>query len=85
MRDQILRSAISVPSNIAEGAERGSVKDFIRFLHYSKGSCAELRTQIYLSSKMELILKEDAQHLAKHATTISKKLQSLISSLEHRI
>ncbi len=81
MRDQILRSAISVPSNIAEGAERGSAKDFIRFLHYAKGSCAELRTQIYLSTRMGLILPEDATPLTNQATMISKKLHSLITSL----
>lgn len=46
-RDQITRSALSVPSNIAEGVERDSQKDFARFLQYSKGSCGELRTQIY--------------------------------------
>jgi four helix bundle protein len=47
-RDQITRSALSIPSNIAEGVERDSSKDLIRFLQYSKGSCGELRTQIYI-------------------------------------
>jgi four helix bundle protein len=46
LKDQIQRSAISIPSNIAEGAERGSDADFGRFLDYSKGSCGELRTQL---------------------------------------
>lgn len=48
LRDQIQRSAISIPSNIAEGSERDSDVDFQRFLKYSKASCAELRTQLMI-------------------------------------
>jgi four helix bundle protein len=49
---QITRSAISIPSNIAEGFERGSKPVFIRFLYISRGSCAELRTQLELLKKL---------------------------------
>jgi four helix bundle protein len=48
LKDQITRSAISIPSNIAEGAERSTDADFSRFLSYSKGSCGELRTQLMI-------------------------------------
>jgi four helix bundle protein len=52
LKDQMQRSAISIPSNIAEGAERDSDGDFIRFLRISKGSCGELRTQLYISERV---------------------------------
>jgi four helix bundle protein len=47
-RDQITRSALSVPSNIAEGYERDSPKEIVRFLRIAKGSWGELRTQLYI-------------------------------------
>jgi four helix bundle protein len=53
LKDQMTRSAISIPSNIAEGSERGSSADFIRLLHIAKGSAAELRTQVYIISQTE--------------------------------
>jgi four helix bundle protein len=49
---QIRRSAVSVPSNIAEGAARKSKKEFIQYLHISLGSLAELETQIIISTKL---------------------------------
>ena len=47
-KDQITRSSLSIPSNIAEGVERDSDKECAVFLNYAKGSCGELRTQIYI-------------------------------------
>ena len=55
---QIRRSAVSVPSNIAEGAARNSKKEFIQYLHISLGSLAELETQIIISIKLGY-LKDD--------------------------
>ena len=78
LRDQMQRSAISIASNIAEGAERGSDKDFIRFLHYSKGSAGELRTQLYISDKIGIIKTEFRKELCQELTEISKMLHSLI-------
>ena len=49
------RAAVSIASNIAEGAERNSKPDFIRFIHIAKGSAAELRTQIYIAQMIGLI------------------------------
>lgn len=85
MRDQIARSSISVPSNIAEGCERGSEKDTVRFLHIAKGSCAEVRTQLYLSIKMGIVEATAATALLDDTKKISAQLQNLIKSLLARI
>ena len=82
LRDQIMRSALSIPSNIAEGSERNSPKDFIRFLHIAKGSSAELRTQLYLATKMGLIDIEKSKEMIEETRKVSSKLDKLIKSIE---
>lgn len=78
------RSSISVPSNIAEGCERDSKLDFIRFLRIAKGSAAELRTQVYIALKLEMISKADFDQLVADLKEISAMLQGLIRSLARR-
>ena len=56
LKDQITRSALSISSNIAEGYERKTSKDYARFLSYSKGSCGELRSQIYIQLKLTKLI-----------------------------
>ena len=81
-KDQITRSSLSIPSNIAEGYERASDKDRVRFLYYSKGSAAELRTQIYIGIDIEYIDKETGKAWIKEVKEISKMLQGLIVALD---
>ncbi|MFA7231910.1 MAG: four helix bundle protein [Victivallaceae bacterium] len=79
--NQITRAAVSVPSNIAEGAERQTSKEFIQFLFIAKGSVAELRTQVYIAGKLNIISSTDTKYLADEALEISRMLQGLISSI----
>ncbi|MBT8043485.1 MAG: four helix bundle protein, partial [Verrucomicrobiae bacterium] len=60
-RDQMIRSSLSIPSNIVEGSDRGTAKEFIRFLSIASRSSAELRTQAYIAGKLGIITKEQAQ------------------------
>ena len=81
LKDQMTRAAVSIASNIAEGAERGSSADFIRFLHIAKGSSAELRTQVYIAQHTQLISKEVQDLLTQELKALSSMLHSLIKSL----
>jgi four helix bundle protein len=85
LRDQMQRAAISVPSNIAEGHERDSRPDFIRFLRIAKGSAAELRTQCYIANRLELLTKPQADEFTKECKEISAMLQGLIRSLSPKL
>jgi four helix bundle protein len=82
MRDQMTRSALSIPSNIAEGAERNSPLEFIRFLHIAKGSAAELRTQLYIAAEIGIIDKSQKNYLKDELVSISSMLHSLVKSIE---
>ena len=81
LKDQIERAGLSIPSNIAEGAERGSSKDFAHFLNFSKGSCGELRTQLYIARKLTLLGKSDFERLVSETKEISAMLQGLRRSV----
>jgi four helix bundle protein len=81
LRDQMSRAAISIASNIAEGAERGSKAEFIRFLNIAKGSAAELRTQVYIAAKIgTLIPEQNALELISELKELSNMIHGLIKS-----
>lgn len=75
-RDQIQRSAVSVPSNIAEGFERHSNKEFIRYLRIAKSSCAELRTQLIIANEIKMVSN---QNMIEETKRVSAMIQNLIS------
>ncbi len=85
LKSQITRSAISIPSNIAEGAERSTNADFSRFPSYSKGSCGELRTQLMIHQQVcrELNITpfDGTSEMISETREISKMLGAFIEKL----
>ena len=81
-RDQITRSALSIQSNIAEGMERDSKKDFARFLQYAKGFCGELRTQIYIGIDIDYIVPAVGKKWIQETKEISAMLIGLSKSIK---
>ncbi|MDQ1328200.1 MAG: hypothetical protein QG641_1485 [Candidatus Poribacteria bacterium] len=77
---QMRRSAVSIPSNIAEGVARNSNKEFIQFLYISLGSLAELETQLIISGELEFV--SDNIELTKNIENIRKMLCGLIKNLK---
>ena len=80
LRDQMQRAAVSIASNIAEGAERGG-KDFVRFLRLARGSAAELRTQCYIAGKIGMLTSEQMNCFIGELKEVSKMLTGLARSL----
>ena len=79
-KDQITRSGLSVPSNSAEGFKRESQKDCIKFLTYAKGSCGELRCQLYIGIDIEYIPKDLREKWLQETIEISSMLSGLIKT-----
>jgi four helix bundle protein len=80
--EQVIRSAVSVPSNIAEGAERNSKPEFIQFLGYARGSAGELRTQIMMGLELRYFSTDEGEKLVVELRQISRMLWGLIQSLK---
>ena len=78
LTSQIRRCAISIPSNIAEGAARESNKEYIRFLYIGQGSISELDTQLLIAKNLNFVSKEDHSRLTEKLAEIRKMLSGLI-------
>lgn len=81
---QIRRASLSISSNIAEGFERNTDKEFVYFLYVAKASAGEVRSQLYLAFDLEYIIKEEFEMLLESVTEISKLLSGFIKYLSQK-
>jgi four helix bundle protein len=80
LRDQIQRSAVSIPSNIAEGDESGTDKLSVRYFYIAKGSTAELMTQLIIANEIKYIDVETKNQLVDECDKLSSMLTNLINA-----
>jgi len=84
LKDQIRRAAVSSMSNMAEGFERGGLVEFQRFLAIAKGSCAELRTQLYVALDAGYLDTNSFDSLMAQAEEVGKIIGGLRASVDRR-
>ena len=84
LREQMQRAAVSIPSNIAEGNDRESQKELLRFLYISKGSLAELQVQLEIAKDIGYIEKEMYSKINLKCIEISKMLGGFITSVKNK-
>ncbi|UVL60776.1 four helix bundle protein [Pseudomonas sp. B21-032] len=80
-KDQITRAALSVPSNIAEGMERRTAKEKVRYLCIAKASCGELRTQIIIGGEVGYLPKPLSNEWITETRELSRMLSGLINKI----
>jgi four helix bundle protein len=83
LRDQIRRAAVSIMSNLAEGFERGSTAEYHQFIVVAKGSCGEVRSQLYVAFDADYISQADFNSLCGQAVEVSKIINGLKSSIKN--
>jgi four helix bundle protein len=81
LTSQLRRSAVSVPSNVAEGQGRATRGEFIQFLSHARGSLFELETQLHIAGKLGYLPLESSQSLESKAEEVARIFNGLLSSL----
>jgi four helix bundle protein len=82
LKDQIRRAAVSILSNIAEGFERGGDKEFSQYLAVAKGSCGEVRAQLYVALDQGYFSQEVFDRLVRSATEVGELLSGFMRYLK---
>lgn len=82
LRDQLRRAAVSSMANIAEGFERGSKRDFVRFLYMARGSAGEIRSHLYVARDVDYITSSEFEQVEHQATGLSKGIFRFIEHIE---
>jgi four helix bundle protein len=83
LKDQIRRASISILSNIAEGFERGGDKEFLQFLAMAKGSCGEVRAQLYIAVDQGYLSQDLFENLSNNAAEIGRLISGLMKYLSN--
>jgi len=82
LADQIRRASVSVMSNISEGYERGTKEEFVHFLYIAKGSCGEVRAQLYVALDQDYITDREFEDISSLAVETSRLIYHLIEYLK---
>ena len=84
LTSQIRRSAVSIPSNIAEGYDRKTTLEYVRFLYIADGSVCELETQTMICGDLGYVRKEKLDQLKKEIGDVERMLKAMVNSLENK-
>ena len=84
LTSQIRRSAVSIPSNIAEGFGRDSNKEYLRFLNISMGSLFEMQTQLEIAKNIEYLTEEEFNNLYEDSREVERMLVSFVNKIKER-
>jgi four helix bundle protein len=84
LKDQIRRAIVSVSSNIVEGFEKNNNNEFVRYLKISKGSCGEVRNQLYIALAVEYVSNSEFNDLNERLIILSNQIGGLIRYLESK-
>ncbi len=85
LSNQLRRSAVSIPSNIAEGSARANTRELMQFINIARGSLAEAETQLIIAYRRKYIDEAEFHPLMESSASIGKMLMRLLQSLERKI